>query len=129
MIRASVDGAGRTRERARPEALRMRQTRGRAARWQGERRVLFFPAIPSRDCAPGARALARPTRRSRRHATAYVEPTRSTSMTSAVSERIQHQLLPRVSKPNRYLGNALHVPRKPLDAAAEIGRASCRERV
>jgi radical SAM family uncharacterized protein/radical SAM-linked protein len=39
-------------------------------------------------------------------------------MTSAVSERIQHQLLPRVSKPNRYLGNALHVPRKPLDQAA-----------
>jgi radical SAM family uncharacterized protein/radical SAM-linked protein len=26
-------------------------------------------------------------------------------------------LLPRVSKPNRYLGNALHVPRKPLDQA------------
>ena len=39
-------------------------------------------------------------------------------MTTAVSERIQHQLLPRVSKPNRYLGNALHVPRKPLDQAA-----------
>ena len=38
-------------------------------------------------------------------------------MTTAVSERIQHQLLPRVSKPNRYLGNALHVPRKPLDEA------------
>jgi radical SAM family uncharacterized protein/radical SAM-linked protein len=35
----------------------------------------------------------------------------------AVSELIQHQLLPRVSKPNRYLGNALHVPRKPLDQA------------
>jgi radical SAM family uncharacterized protein/radical SAM-linked protein len=37
---------------------------------------------------------------------------------TAVSERIQHQLLPRVSKPNRYLGNALHVPRKPLELAA-----------
>ena len=40
-------------------------------------------------------------------------------MSSALAERIQHQLLPRVSKPNRYLGNALHVPRKPL-AAAEV---------
>ena len=40
-------------------------------------------------------------------------------MSTAFSELIQHQLLPRVSKPNRYLGNALHVPRKPL-AAAEI---------
>jgi radical SAM family uncharacterized protein/radical SAM-linked protein len=39
-------------------------------------------------------------------------------MNSAVAERIQHQLLPRISKPNRYLGNALHVARKPLDAAA-----------
>jgi radical SAM family uncharacterized protein/radical SAM-linked protein len=38
-------------------------------------------------------------------------------MTSAVTEIIEHQLLPRVSKPNRYLGNALHVPRKPLDQA------------
>ena len=38
-------------------------------------------------------------------------------MTLAVAERIQHQLLPIVSKPNRYLGNALHVPRKPLDSA------------
>jgi radical SAM family uncharacterized protein/radical SAM-linked protein len=37
----------------------------------------------------------------------------------SVSELIEHQLLPRVSKPNRYLGNALHVPRKPL-AAAEV---------
>src|SRR5258705_1259271 len=43
----------------------------------------------------------------------------TSNMTSAVSERIQHQLLPRVSKPNRYLGNALHVPRKPL-AEAEV---------
>lgn len=40
-------------------------------------------------------------------------------MSAAVAELIQHQLLPRVSKPNRYLGNALHVPRKPL-AAAEV---------
>ena len=38
-------------------------------------------------------------------------------MSTAVAELIQHQLLPRVSKPNRYLGNALHVPRKPLEAA------------
>ena len=38
-------------------------------------------------------------------------------MTIATPELIQHQLLPRVSKPNRYLGNALHVPRKPLDQA------------
>ena len=34
-----------------------------------------------------------------------------------VAELIQHRLLPRVSKPNRYLGNALHAPRKPLDQA------------
>ena len=38
-------------------------------------------------------------------------------MTIATTELIQHQLLPRVSKPNRYLGNALHVPRKPLELA------------
>jgi radical SAM family uncharacterized protein/radical SAM-linked protein len=38
-------------------------------------------------------------------------------MTTAVAELIQHQLLPRISKPNRYLGSALHVPRKPLDQA------------
>jgi radical SAM family uncharacterized protein/radical SAM-linked protein len=38
-------------------------------------------------------------------------------MTTSVAERIQHQLLPRVSKPNRYLGNALHAPNKPLDLA------------
>ena len=38
-------------------------------------------------------------------------------MSTAITELIQHQLLPRVSKPNRYLGNALHVPHKPLDAA------------
>jgi radical SAM superfamily enzyme YgiQ (UPF0313 family) len=37
-----------------------------------------------------------------------------------VAELIQHRLLPRVSKPNRYLGNALHAPRKPLDRA-EVG--------
>jgi radical SAM family uncharacterized protein/radical SAM-linked protein len=36
---------------------------------------------------------------------------------TAVAELIQHRLLPRVSKPNRYLGNALHVPRKPLEQA------------
>src|SRR6266850_5488558 len=36
---------------------------------------------------------------------------------TAVTELIQHRLLPRVSKPNRYLGNALHVPRKPLERA------------
>jgi radical SAM family uncharacterized protein/radical SAM-linked protein len=39
-------------------------------------------------------------------------------MTSAVTNRIQHELLPRVSKPNRYLGNALHAPKKPLAPAA-----------
>ena len=39
-------------------------------------------------------------------------------MTTAVAELIQHQLLPRISKPNRYLGSALHVPRKPVDRAA-----------
>jgi radical SAM family uncharacterized protein/radical SAM-linked protein len=39
-------------------------------------------------------------------------------MSTAVTERIQHQLLPRVSKPNRYLGNALHIERKPLDQVA-----------
>ncbi|MEK7330720.1 MAG: B12-binding domain-containing radical SAM protein, partial [Candidatus Eisenbacteria bacterium] len=38
-------------------------------------------------------------------------------MTTSVAERIQHQLLPRVSKPNRYLGNALHAPKKPLAQA------------
>lgn len=38
-------------------------------------------------------------------------------MTVSVSELIEHQLLPRVSKPNRYLGNALHATRKPLDQA------------
>jgi radical SAM family uncharacterized protein/radical SAM-linked protein len=39
-------------------------------------------------------------------------------MATEVAELIQHQLLPRVSKPNRYLSNALNVPRKPLEAAA-----------
>ena len=38
-------------------------------------------------------------------------------MISAVAELIQHQLLPRVSKPNRYLGSTLHLPHKPLDQA------------
>lgn len=33
----------------------------------------------------------------------------------SLSDRIQHELLPFVSKPNRYLSNALHVPRKPLE--------------
>ena len=39
-------------------------------------------------------------------------------MPTAFADRIQHQLLPRVSKPNRYLGNALQATRKPLDQAA-----------
>jgi radical SAM family uncharacterized protein/radical SAM-linked protein len=38
-------------------------------------------------------------------------------VSAALAELIQHHLLPRVSKPNRYLGNALHAPRKPLDQA------------
>ena len=38
-------------------------------------------------------------------------------MSTTVAGRIQHELLPRISKPNRYLGNALHAPRKPLDQA------------
>ena len=38
-------------------------------------------------------------------------------MSPSLAERIQHELLPRISKPNRYLGNALHAPRKPLDEA------------
>lgn len=40
-------------------------------------------------------------------------------MTVSITELIEHQLLPRVSKPNRYLGNALHATRKPL-AEAEV---------
>jgi radical SAM family uncharacterized protein/radical SAM-linked protein len=40
-------------------------------------------------------------------------------MTATLADLVQHQLLPRVTKPNRYLGNALHAPRKPL-AAAEV---------
>jgi radical SAM family uncharacterized protein/radical SAM-linked protein len=40
-------------------------------------------------------------------------------MITTVAERVQHELLPRVSKPNRYLGNALHAPHKPL-AQAEV---------
>jgi radical SAM family uncharacterized protein/radical SAM-linked protein len=35
-------------------------------------------------------------------------------MSLSVAERVQHELLPRVSKPNRYLGGALHSPHKPL---------------
>ena len=35
-------------------------------------------------------------------------------MTLSIAERVQHELLPRISKPNRYLGNALHAPHKPL---------------
>src|SRR5215470_5886341 len=38
-------------------------------------------------------------------------------MSEAVAELIQHQLLPRVSKPNRYLGNVLH---QRADCAAEL---------
>ncbi|MEO5988446.1 MAG: B12-binding domain-containing radical SAM protein, partial [Candidatus Eisenbacteria bacterium] len=38
-------------------------------------------------------------------------------MTVSITELIEHQLLPRVSKPNRYLGNALHATRKPLETA------------
>jgi len=33
-------------------------------------------------------------------------------MTSTVAERIQHELLPRISKPNRYVGEALPVARR-----------------
>ena len=40
-------------------------------------------------------------------------------MNLSVAERVQHELLPRVSKPNRYLGGALHSPHKPL-ADAEV---------
>ena len=38
-------------------------------------------------------------------------------MSVPVQELIQHQLLPRVSKPNRYLGHALGEAPKPLDSA------------
>jgi len=38
-------------------------------------------------------------------------------MTVPVQELIRHQLLPRVSKPNRYLGHALGETRKPLEKA------------
>ncbi len=38
-------------------------------------------------------------------------------MTVPVRELIEHQLLPRVSKPNRYLGHATGEPAKSLDAA------------
>jgi radical SAM family uncharacterized protein/radical SAM-linked protein len=40
-------------------------------------------------------------------------------MITTIAERVQHELLPRVSKPNRYLGNALHAPHKSL-AEAEV---------
>jgi radical SAM family uncharacterized protein/radical SAM-linked protein len=33
-------------------------------------------------------------------------------MTSSYTELIEHQLLPRVSKPNRYIGNAMHATRR-----------------
>lgn len=39
-------------------------------------------------------------------------------MTVSLTDSIQHQLLPRVSKPNRYLGHALGRAPKPLHAAA-----------
>ncbi len=39
-------------------------------------------------------------------------------MTTAVADRIQHELLPRISKPNRYLGAAFQVSPKPRDQAA-----------
>ena len=38
-------------------------------------------------------------------------------MTVQVQELIRHQLLPRVTKPNRYLGHSLGESRKPLEAA------------
>ena len=37
-------------------------------------------------------------------------------MSVSLTELIQHQLLPRVSKPNRYLGQALRAPEKPAGA-------------
>jgi len=40
-----------------------------------------------------------------------------TVSTLPVKELIEHQLLPRVSKPNRYLGSALGEAPKPLDSA------------
>src|SRR5215813_11044396 len=65
-----------------------------------------------------ARAM-RSTRGSAVFACAGRAPPLAIPMTTTVADRIQHQLLPRVSKPNRYLGNALHAPRKPL-AEAEV---------
>jgi radical SAM family uncharacterized protein/radical SAM-linked protein len=38
-------------------------------------------------------------------------------MSVSLTELIEHQLLPRVSKPNRYIGNAQHATRKPLESA------------
>jgi radical SAM family uncharacterized protein/radical SAM-linked protein len=39
-------------------------------------------------------------------------------MTTPVADRIQHELLPRISKPNRYLGSAPQAASKPLDQIA-----------
>ena len=39
-------------------------------------------------------------------------------MSDSLTDLIEHQLLPRVSKPNRYIGNALQATRKPREAAA-----------
>ena len=39
-------------------------------------------------------------------------------MPSTLAERIQHELLPRVSRPNRYLGNALPSRHKPAEQVA-----------
>ncbi|MCC6350778.1 MAG: TIGR03960 family B12-binding radical SAM protein [Candidatus Eisenbacteria bacterium] len=41
-------------------------------------------------------------------------------MSTSLTEIIEHQLLPKVSKPNRYLGNALQDSPKPL-ASVEVG--------
>src|SRR5262245_35651345 len=73
-----------------------------------DRRPGPWPAV--RLTAPPPSRAARPT--TPRHAESHAN-----SMSQAVAELVQHQLLPRVSKPNRYLGNALHAPRKPLAAA------------
>ncbi len=39
-------------------------------------------------------------------------------MSDSLTDLIEHQLLPRVSKPNRYIGNALQATRKPREASA-----------
>src|SRR5205814_1028757 len=54
----------------------------------------------------------------KRHRPGSPDPPITRARMTAVTDLIQHRLLPRVSKPNRYLGNALHVPRKPLELAA-----------